>query len=220
MNPSEFCTMLTKIDNKENIPPGTSNSSTEQKDQPMHSMWRWLKQHVPFIQDTIIKFVTNRQRVNSSKFWEIDGDTYVIEHDYINTFIAKCTFYQAMFLSPTQIPVILVRVPSSDEQLKLLFRITTLVAKFEDLSPCIFHVQIHPETAPAPPSCSMYAQKELVTLILINAPLLPKTVTIKFRELLVSIEAIKERTQTASSCAKQQVESYSFYVNILLFITG
>jgi len=201
MNPSEFCTLLTKIDNKENVPPGTSSSSSEQKGQPMHSMWRWLRQHVPFIQDTIIKFVTNRPLVNSSKFWEIDGDTYVIEHDYINTFIAKFTLYQAMFLSPTQIPVILVRVPSSDEQLKLLFRIATLVAKFEDLSPCIFHVQIHPETAPTPPSCSMYAHKELVTLILINAPLLPKSVTVKIRELLVSIEAIRERTPQAASCA-------------------
>ena len=38
MNPSEFCNMLHKIDNKENVPPGTSNSSSEQKDQPMHSM--------------------------------------------------------------------------------------------------------------------------------------------------------------------------------------
>ena len=159
----------------------------------MHSMWRWLRQHVPFIQDTIIKFVTNPSIVNSSKFWEIDGDTYVIEHDYINTCIAKVTFYQAMFLAPTQIPVILVRVPSSDEQLKLLFRITSLTAKFEDLSPCIFHVQIHPETAPTPPKCSLYAHKDLVTLLLINAPLLPKTVTTKIRELLVAIEAIKER---------------------------
>jgi len=200
MNPSEFCNMLHKFDNKENVPPGPSNSSREQKDQSMPSMWRWLRQHVPFIQDTIIKFVTNCTLVNSSKFWEIDGDTYVIEHDYINTLIAKFTFYQAMFLSPTQIPVILVRAPSSDEQLKLMFRITTLIAKFEDLSPCIFHIQIHPETAPAPPDCTMDEHKNLLTLVLLNAPLLPKSVIIKIRELLVNIEAIKARTPQTASC--------------------
>ena len=188
--------MLTKINNKENVPPGTSNSSSEQnaqqQEQPVPYLWGWLRQQVPFIQNTIIKFATNRTLVNSFKFWEIDGDTYIIEHDYVNTFIAKVTLYQAMFLAPTQIPVVLVRVPSSDEQLKLLFRISTLVAKFEDLSPCIFHVQIHPETAPQPPACSLYAHKDLVTLLLINAPLLPKSVTAKIRELLVAIEAIKE----------------------------
>jgi len=196
MNLSEFCEMLTKIDNKENVPPGASDSSSEQnaqqKEQPVPYPWGWLRQQVPFIQNTIIKFATNRTLVNSFKFWEIDGDTYVIEHDYVNTFIAKVTLYQAMFLVPTQIPVILVRVPSSDEQLKLLFRISTLVAKFEDLSPCIFHVQMQPETAPQPPACSLYAHKDLVTLLLINAPLLPKSVTAKIRELLVAIEAIKE----------------------------
>ena len=70
MNLSEFCEMLTKIDNKENVPPGASDSSSEQnaqqKEQPVPYPWGWLRQQVPFIQNTIIKFATNRTLVNSN----------------------------------------------------------------------------------------------------------------------------------------------------------
>ena len=79
-----------------------------------------------------------------------------------------------MFLSPTQNPVILVRVPSSDEQLKLLFRITTLAAKFEDLSPCIFQLQIQPGFHQLSPILALPTHRDVLDFFN-HAPLLPKT---------------------------------------------
>ena len=166
--------MLTKIDNKENVPPGQSTSSSEQKDQPMHSMWRWLRQHVPFIQDTIIKFVTNRSLVNSSKFWEIDGDTYVLEHDYINAFIAKCTLHRAIVLTSIQIPVLIIVVALIKDHAKSLLCVAAFVAKFEDLLPCIFQLQIQPGFHQLSPILALPTHRDALDLFLNQAPLLPK----------------------------------------------
>ena len=102
------------------------------------------------------------------------------------------TLYQAMFLNQIQIPAIIILVPSSDEQFKLLFRISTFLAKHDDLSPCVFHLQIQPENAPQPPHSALYAHKQIVSLTLINAPLLPKSVLIKMREFLATLEVITE----------------------------
>jgi len=44
----------------------------------------------------------------------------------LNTFIAKCTLHQAIILTLIQIPILLIRVPSTKDQIKLLFRIATL----------------------------------------------------------------------------------------------
>jgi len=148
MDLAQFCQVLHSAANKENVPPESSAEPsaqpTQSNDQKVPYPWGWLRQQIPFIQDTIIKFASDRTLVNAYKFWEIDSDTYVVEHDYMNTFIAKITLYQAMFLAQIQIPVIIILVPSSDEQFKLLFRISTLLAKYDDLSPCLFHLQIQP----------------------------------------------------------------------------
>jgi len=205
MDLAEFCEVLHNVANKENVPPEASAEPsaqpTQSKNQNVSYPWRWLRQEIPFIQDTIIKFATDRTLVNSYKFWEIDSDTYVVEHDYINTFIVKVTLYQAMFLAQIQIPAIIILVPSSDEQFKLLFRISTLLAKYDDLSPCIFHLQIQPETAPKPSDCALHTHKHLVTL-LINAPLLPKSVIVKMRELLIALETITENNPPTNSRAE------------------
>ena len=158
MDLAQFCEVLNKVShkeaNKENVPHGAPTAPREQptqsNDQRVPYPWGWLRKQIPFIQDAVIKLSTDRSLVNAYKFWEIDSDTYVVEHDYINTFIAKITLYQAMFLSQIQIPAIIILVPSSDEQFKLLFRISTLLAKYDDLSPCVFHLQIQPENAPKP----------------------------------------------------------------------
>jgi len=194
MNPSDFQSMLTKFDNKENVPPSTASNPNERANESKHSTWQMLKQQVPFIQTAITKFIVSPQQVNHEKMWEIESDTYFLEHDYVNTFIAKCTLYQAMFLSPTQIPVVLIRVLNSEEKLKILFRITALIVKIDDLSPCIFHIQIQPEIASAIPICSLPSHKELITLILLNSPLLPKSVILKMRDMLTGIEAVISKT--------------------------
>jgi len=206
MDLAQFCQVLHNVVNKENIPPDASAEPsaqpTQSNDQNMSYPWRWLRQQIPFIQDAIIKFASDRNLVNSYKFWEVDSDTYVVEHDYTNTFIAKVTLYQAMFLTQIQIPAIIILVPSSDEQFKLLFRISTLLAKYEDLSPCIFHLQIQPEKAPKPSDCALHTHKHLVSLLLLNAPLLPKSVLTKMREFLVARETLTENNTPADSRAE------------------
>jgi len=174
------------------MPTAPNEQPAQSKDQRVPFSWGWLRKQTPFIQDAVIKSSTDRNLVNAYKFWEIDSDTYVVEHDYINTFIAKITLYQAMFLSQIQIPAIIILVPSSDEQFKLLFRISTFLSKHDDLSLCLFHLQIQPENAPKPSDRALHTHKHIVSLILINAPLLPKSVLVKMREFLVALEAITE----------------------------
>jgi len=200
MDLAQFCEVLNKVSNneanKENVPPRAPTAPIEQptqsNDQRVPYPWGWLRKQIPLIQDAVIKFSTNHSLINAYKFWDIDSDTYVVEHDYINTFIAKMTLYQAMFLNQIQIPAIIILVPSSDEQFKLLFRISTFLAKHDDLSPCVFHLQIQPENAPKPPDSALQAHKQIVSLILINAPLLPKSVLIKMREFLAALEISTE----------------------------
>jgi len=200
MDLAQFCEMLHKGSNnevnKENVPPAAPTAPIEQptqsNDQRVPYPWGWLRKQIPAIQDAVIKFSRNPSLVNAYKFWDIDSDTYVVEHDYINTFIAKMTLYQAMFLNQIQIPAIIILVPSSDEQFKLLFRISTFLAKHDDLSPCVFHLQIQPENAPKPPDSALHAHKQIVSLIVINAPLLPKSVLIKMREFLATLEVFTD----------------------------
>jgi len=200
MDLAQFCEVLNKVSNKEankeNVPPTAPTASIEQptqsNDQRVPYPWGWLRKQIPAIQDAVIKFSMNPSLINAYKFWDIDSDTYIVEHDYINTFIAKMTLYQAMFLSQIQIPAIIILVPSSDEQFKLLFRISTFLAKHDDLSPCVFHLQIQPENAPKPPDSALHAHKQIVSLTLINAPLLPKSVLIKMREFLAALEITTE----------------------------
>jgi len=201
MDLAQFCQILHKVsrteENKENVPPSEPTASTEQptqsNDQRVPYPWGWLQNQIPAIQDAVIKFSTNHSLINAYKFWEVDTDTYIVEHDYINTFIVKITFYQAMFLSNFQIPAIIILVPSSDEQFKLLFKISTFLAKYDDLSPCVFHLQIQPETAPKPSHRALHTHKQIVSLVLMNAPMLPKSVLTKMREFLVALEAITEK---------------------------
>ena len=198
MDLAQFCQVLNKVankeTNKENVPPTAPNTPIEQAtqsdEQRLPYPWGWLRKQMPVIQDAVIKFSTNPTCINAYKFWDIDSDTYIVEHDYINTFVTKMTLYQAMFLTPMQIPAIIILVPSSDEQFKLLFRISTFLAKHDDLSPCVIHLQIQPETAPKPSANAFHAHKQIISLILLNAPMLPKSVLRKMREFLAAFDII------------------------------
>ena len=200
MDLAQFCEVLHKVSkneaNKENVSPAAPTAPIEQPTQPNDQRvpypWGWLRKQLPAIQDAVIKFSMNPSLINAHKFWDIDSDTYIVEHDYINTFVAKMTLYQAMFLNQIQIPTVIILVPSSDEQFKLLFRISTFLAKHDDLSPCVFHLQIQPENAPKPPDSALQAHKQIVSLTLVSAPLLPKSVLIKMREFLAALEIVTE----------------------------
>jgi len=194
MNLSDYGAMLSDCSDKENVKPASPNVLSELPSSQTQLQPQNLLQTTQFILDAITKFVTHTQYVDHSKFWEIDGDTFVIEHDDFNTFIAKCTLHQAIILTPIQIPVLLIRVSSTKDQVKLLFRIAAFAAKLEDLSPCIFHVQIIPDSAHVSLTSSLPTQQDLLTLLLTNAPMLPKSVIKQMRDLLIDLEAIAPRT--------------------------
>jgi len=56
---------------------------------------------LPFLQttqkilDEIIKFHSYVQSTNHTKFWDIDSNTFDLELDDFNSYIAKCTLHQA-----------------------------------------------------------------------------------------------------------------------------
>jgi len=194
MNLSDYGAMLSDCSDKENVKPVSPNVLSELPSSQTQSQPQNILQTTQFILDAITKFLTHTQYVDHSKFWEIDGDTFVIEHDDFNTFIAKCTLHQAIILTPIQIPVLLIRVSSTKDQVKLLFRIADFATKLEDLSPCIFHVQIILDSAHVSLTSSLPTQQDLHTLLLINAPMLPKSVIKQMRDLLMHLEAIAPRT--------------------------
>ena len=212
MDLSRFCQVLRNVsrkeENKENAPPTEQSATTEQptqsNDNRTPTLWGWIHQQIPLIQDAVIKFSTNHSLINDHKFWEIDSDTYVVENDYINTFLVKCTLHQAIFLNRFQFPAITILTPSSDEQFKLLFRISTFLAKYEDLSPLIFHLQIQPETAPKPSHIALETHKQVMSMILTHAPMLPKSVLTKMREFLTVTEAIMEKKSETNESTNQE----------------
>ena len=212
MDLAQFCQVLHNVsrkeENKENVPPTEQSATPEQpiqsNDNRTPTLWGWIHQQIPLIQDAVIKFSTNYSLINSHKFWEIDSDTYVVENDYINTFMVKLTLHQAIFLNRFQIPAITILVPSSDEQFKLLFKISTFLAKYEDLSPCIFHLQIQPETAPKPSHIALETHKQIMSMILTHAPMLPKSVLTKMRQFLTETEAIMEKKSETNAPTNQE----------------
>jgi len=73
--------MLSNCSNKENEKPASPHVLTELPSSRMPSQSQNTLQTAQFILDAIIEFVTHTQYIDHSKFWEIDGDTFIIEHD-------------------------------------------------------------------------------------------------------------------------------------------
>ena len=99
MDLAQFCEVLKKVSNneanKENVSPAAPTASiqqpTQSNDERVPYPWGWLRKQIPVIQDAVIKFSMNPSLINAYKFWDIDSDTYIVEHDYVNTFVAKMT---------------------------------------------------------------------------------------------------------------------------------
>jgi len=174
MNISEFCEVLSNCSDKENLRPASTNSAFELPSQQARNLPQNLLQMTQFKLDAIIKTESHIQYIDHSKFWEVDGDTFVIKYDDSNTFIAKCTLHQAIVLTPIQIPILLVVVASIKDQAKLLLRVAAFVAKFDDLPPCIFQLQIQPGFHQLSPILALPTHRDALDLFLNHAPLLPK----------------------------------------------
>ena len=126
MNIAELSTMLSNCSDKENSKSASTNSatvatSTESAAKPLAN--------TQFKLDAIIKTESHIQLIDHSKFWEVDGDTFVIKYDDSNTFIAKCTLHQAIVLMPIQIQVLLIVVASAKDQAKLLLHVAAFCGK-------------------------------------------------------------------------------------------
>jgi len=81
--------------------------------------------------------------------------------------------HQAIVSTPIQIPVLLVVVASIKDQAKLLLRVVAFVAKFEDLLPCIFQLQIQTGFHQLSPILALPTHRDIFDFFN-HAPLLPK----------------------------------------------
>ena len=81
--------------------------------------------------------------------------------------------HQAIVSTPIQIPVLLVVVASIKDQAKLLLRVVAFVAKFEDLLPCIFQLQIQTGFQQLSPILTLPTHRDIFDFFN-HAPLLPK----------------------------------------------
>ena len=129
MNISEYCDVLSNCSDKENLRPASTNSAFELPSQQARNLPPNLLQMTQFKLDAIIKTESHIQYIDHSKFWEVDGDTFVIKYDDSNTFIAKCTLHQAIVLMPIQIQVLLIVVASAKDQAKLLLHVAAFCGK-------------------------------------------------------------------------------------------
>jgi len=125
------------------------------------------------ILDEIIAFHPYVQSTNSVNFWEIDKNTFDIKIDDPNFYIAKCTLQQAILLNATQIPVLTILVQSEQDRQQMLLRVSTLLAKFHDLLPCIFQIKIQPSLSESIPISTISTHSKILEILLKQAPLIP-----------------------------------------------
>jgi len=140
-----------------------------------------LNQKVQLILDLIVKFRTYTQFVDHHTFWELDEDTYLISFDDAHLFLAKCTIRQAIILTNKQVPIMTVLTKYITDQNKALFRLGQIIAKYADLSPCIFQVQRNELCDYESSYSAVHLQILTLKFLMEQAPLLPKTTLDKIK---------------------------------------
>jgi len=88
--------------------------------------------------DLIVPHNTYYQFVDHQLIWELAEDTYLINLDEPHLFLIKCSVKQAVVLTPVQIPILKITTRDQSDQNKVILRLGQLIAKYEDLSPCVF----------------------------------------------------------------------------------
>ena len=89
------------------------------------------------IMDFIIKFLVDHDNI-----WETDEDTYLIRLGESHLYAVKCTLQQAILLNAKQIPFMAIATNNLADQNKEILRVNQILAKFPDVSLCIFQMQL------------------------------------------------------------------------------
>jgi len=140
-----------------------------------------LNQKVQLILDLIVKFRTYTQFVDHHTIWELDEDTYFISFGDAHLFSAKCTIRQAIILTNKQVPIMTVFTKHITVQNKALFSLGQIIAKYADLSPCIFEVQRNELCDCESSDSAVRLQILTLKFLMEQAPLLPKTTLDKIK---------------------------------------
>ena len=127
------------------------------------------------ILDYIIKFHTYSQFVDHTKIWEIDEDTYLIRFEEPHLYLTICTLHQAIILTSKQIPSSTILTSNTADQNKKIFRIGQILAKYADVAPCIFQVQVDPAYRGSASTLALQLQGQILRFCIESVPLLPKS---------------------------------------------
>ena len=85
-----------------------------------------------------MRYNTHCQFIKHQLIWELAEDTYLINLAEPHLFLIKCTVKQAIVFTPAQILILKITTREQSDQNKVVLRLRHLIAKYEDLSPCIF----------------------------------------------------------------------------------
>jgi len=134
-----------------------------------------IQHTIQLILDYIIKFHTYNQFVDHTNIWEIDEDTYLIRLGEPHLYLAKFTLHQALMVSSKQILSTTILANQVADQNKELFRLGQILAKYPDLSPCIFQVRLTESYRGSSSIAAVHSQIQILKFLLEHAPLLPKS---------------------------------------------
>ena len=113
---------------------------------------------------------------------ELAEDTYLINLPEPHLFSIKRAVKQAIVFTPAQIPILKITTREQSDQNKVVLRLGQLIAKYEDLSLCVFLI-MRDETNGIQSRDSIFQIQSLTFKILFErSPLLPKTVLKRLQE--------------------------------------
>ena len=93
----------------------------------------------------------------------------------------------------------------TQEQEKMLLRISALLAKSEDLSPFIFQMQIQPSSQQLSPILALPTHKEVLEILLTQAPLIPKAAVQQIKQIYGEIENTKTEVLVPNPTITSQI---------------
>jgi len=134
-----------------------------------------LQQKVQLALDLIVKYNSYNQFVDHQLIWELAENTYSISFGDPHLFLMKCTVQQAVVLTNKQIPVMTITFKNIADHNTATLRIGHMIAKHDDLSPCIFHIRRDELSGIASQNSASHIQIFTLIFLIKQAPLLPKT---------------------------------------------
>jgi len=121
---------------------------------------------------------------------------------------------QVILLTAIQIPVLTITVHLEPEQTKMLLRISTLLAKLEDLSPCIFQLQIQPRSEQLSPILALSTHRKVLDILLNHTFLIPKATVQQIKQIYGETDNKKTELLVANLINTYQVD----YLALMIFL--